>query len=183
MFLIFILILLHVSLKTQFLVVNQKKLKFMSFHISLLYDAYLSFLSSSEWIGPLGETIFVSTNPQLLSQVDTKIQSFAKALFSLICILCKYSNELTVILSFLASYDCITSDEEGIEERTEPHCLQIGIFAWKKSWNMLWCLWIFCLIWEIKFLPPWFSYLLNIMMCCYLTVCLLSNIYIFFFDR
>ena len=112
---------------------NQKKLKFMSFHISLLYDAYLSFLSSSEWIGPLGETIFVSTNPQLLSQVDTKIQSFAKALFSLICILCKYSNELTVILSFLASYDCITSDEEGIEERTEPYCLQIGIFAWKKS--------------------------------------------------
>ena len=135
---------------------NQKKLKFMSFHISLLYDAYLSFLSSSEWIGPLGETIFVSTNPQLLSQVDTKIQSFAKALFSLICILCKYSNELTVILSFLASYDCITSDEEGIEERTEPY-------------------------WEIKFLPPWFSYLLNIMMCCYLTVCLLSNIYIYIY--
>ena len=46
------------------LVVIQKKLKFVSFHISLLYDAYVSYFSSNERIGGSREIIFVSNTYQ-----------------------------------------------------------------------------------------------------------------------
>ena len=54
------------------LVVIQKKLKFVSFHISLLYDAYVSYFSSNERIGGSREIIFVSNlhidSPSCLSE-------------------------------------------------------------------------------------------------------------------